>query len=290
MQWGTGTAHLGYLLWLWLPARASPSLPPFGCRSLLLLLACIFVPSTRDEIAGLTAQVAVPMHVNSIWWSNIVSVLYFVTQRFLLVSSLMCLRVDMQSVVQLGAVEILLTYEHILSPTSEGFISIWYPSLIFSTVLSRQETFQGPCKRVVWDLLLLPPPGALFHGFSSRQGPAGAIIAPWATPPCKLVTLMQAHGSAWSSVAQGLCLFVPWPVICRWDREGCPVGMWGLTASVEGKLPFVVVFDRQHGELYEHAWQRLWNVRTGHTEMGLMRLLWCAEPVCLANTKKQVWT
>jgi len=36
----------------------------------------------------------------------------------------MCLRVDMQSVVQLGAVEILLTYEHILSPTSEGFISI----------------------------------------------------------------------------------------------------------------------------------------------------------------------
>lgn len=66
MQWGTGTAYLGYLLWLWLPARVSPSLPPFCCRSLLLLLACIFVPSTRDEIAGLTAQVAVPMHVNSI--------------------------------------------------------------------------------------------------------------------------------------------------------------------------------------------------------------------------------
>lgn len=64
---------------------------------------------------------------------------------------------------------------------------------------------------------------------------------------------MQAHGSAWSSVAQGVCLFVPWPVICRWNLEGCPVGRWGLTASVEGKLPFVVVFDRQHGELYEHA-------------------------------------
>ena len=52
-------------------------------------------------------------------------------------------------VVQLGAVEILLTYEHILSPTSEGFISIWYPSLIFCTVLSKQETFLGLRERVV---------------------------------------------------------------------------------------------------------------------------------------------
>lgn len=65
-QHAVGHRHHTSGLWLWLPARASPSLPPFGCRSLLLLLACIFVPSTRDEIAGLTAQVAVPMHVNSI--------------------------------------------------------------------------------------------------------------------------------------------------------------------------------------------------------------------------------
>lgn len=44
-----------------------PHCPPSAADpSLLLLLACIFIPSTRDEIAGLTAQVAVPMHVNSI--------------------------------------------------------------------------------------------------------------------------------------------------------------------------------------------------------------------------------
>lgn len=54
------------------------------------------------------------------------------------------------------------------------------------------------------------------------------------------------------------------------------VGRWELTALAEGKLPFVLVFDRQHGELYERAWQRLWNVLTGHTGMGFMLLLWHA--------------
>ena len=71
---------------------------PLHCKFLLVLLACIFIPSTGDVVATWAVSPAVPVHVNSIRWSNIVSVLYCVTQGILLIFSLMYLYVDKQSV------------------------------------------------------------------------------------------------------------------------------------------------------------------------------------------------
>lgn len=64
----------------------------------LVLLACVFTPSTRDVIVTWAVSPAMPVHVTNIRWSKAFSVLYSETQGILLISSLMCLYVDMQSV------------------------------------------------------------------------------------------------------------------------------------------------------------------------------------------------
>lgn len=135
-----------------------------------------------------------------------------------------------------GAIEISLTYKHILSPPCE-VLSLSDTSHQFScTIWSMQETCLGPWAPLVQGLLLYLLLAlramASHHGRACAGGSWCCFLGNSKMPR---VMLIYACGTVQGFLAhsQSLCHFMHWPVISRRGWKGCPVGAqrWPLLAS-----------------------------------------------------------